>query len=431
MTATSAEVKEKAPILLYGATWCPDCKRAKKFLNEQRIPYEWIDIENNPEAQKIVQDRNDGKQIIPTIFFPDDSILVEPSNAELAKKLGLQAMAKNKFYDLIIVGSGPAGLTASIYAAREGIETLVIERSSVGGQAGVTERLENYPGFSKGIAGATFAEELGEQARRFGVEILPAQEVTEVGATRTLDHMNSGHSQEQRYVKTEAGEVYYATAVLLAPGSNYRRLGVAGEEDFIGAGVHFCATCDGPFYKGKEIFVVGGGNSAAEEGIFLTKFGPKVTLLVRSDKLAASKVIVDKVNSLPNMEVRFNTEVKAFKGQKRLESITLYDKQSDKTSEEVAGGVFVFIGLDPNTQFLRNSPAIRLDERNFITTSRTLETSLPGIFAAGDARADSTKQVASATGEGATAALMIREYLKEQADIADRSAMIEKDVCED
>jgi len=431
MTATSAEVKEKAPILLYGATWCPDCKRAKKFLNEQRIPYEWIDIENNPEAQKIVQDRNDGKQIIPTIFFPDDSILVEPSNAELAKKLGLQAMAKNKFYDLIIVGSGPAGLTASIYAAREGIETLVIERSSVGGQAGVTERLENYPGFSKGIAGATFAEELGEQARRFGVEILPAQEVTEVGATRTLDHMNSGHSQEQRYVKTEAGEVYYATAVLLAPGSNYRRLGVAGEEDFIGAGVHFCATCDGPFYKGKEIFVVGGGNSAAEEGIFLTKFGPKVTLLVRSDKLAVSKVIVDKVNSLPNMEVRFNTEVKAFKGQKRLESITLYDKQSDKTSEEVAGGVFVFIGLDPNTQFLRNSPAIRLDERNFITTSRTLETSLPGIFAAGDARADSTKQVASATGEGATAALMIREYLKEQADIADRSAMIEKDVCED
>jgi len=431
MAATSAEAKEKAPILLYGATWCPDCKRAKKFLNEQRIPYEWIDIENNPEAQKIVQDRNDGKQIIPTIFFPDDSILVEPSNAELAKKLGLQAMAKNKFYDLIIVGSGPAGLTASIYAAREGIETLVIERSSVGGQAGVTARLENYPGFSKGIAGATFAEELGEQARRFGVEILPAQEVTEVGATRTLDHMNSGHSQEQRYVKTEAGEVYYATAVLLAPGSNYRRLGVAGEEDFIGAGVHFCATCDGPFYKGKEIFVVGGGNSAAEEGIFLTKFGSKVTLLVRSDKLAASKVIVDKVNSLPNMEVRFNTEVKAFKGQKRLESITLYDKQSDKTSEEVAGGVFVFIGLDPNTQFLRNSPAIRLNERNFITTSRTLETSLPGIFAAGDARADSTKQVASATGEGATAALMIREYLKEQADIADRSAMIEKDVCED
>jgi thioredoxin reductase (NADPH) len=241
-----------------------------------------------------------------------------------------------------------------------------------------------------------------------------------------MEHDPTGHSGEHRYVKTASGDMYYATAVLLAPGSSYRRLGVEGEEDFIGAGVHFCATCDGPFYKGKEIFVVGGGNSAAEEGIFLSKFGSKVTLLVRGERLVASKVIIDKVNSLPNMEIRYHTEVKAFKGNSRLQSLTLHDNQTGETWEEPANGVFVFIGLDPNVQFLRNS-SITLDERGFIKTSRILETNLPGVFAAGDARAGSTKQVASAVGEGATAALMIREYIKDHEDLVDRAALIEKD----
>ncbi len=414
--------------MLYGAPWCPDCKQAKKFLNEQRVPYQWVDIEENPAAQKVVQDHNGGKQIIPTIVFADGEILVEPSNAELARKLGLKSLAKNKFYDLIVVGSGPAGLTAALYAAREGIDTLVIEKSGVGGQAGVTERLENYPGFSRGIAGADFAAELAEQARRFGVEILAAQEVKEVGAAETMQHDPAGHSGQHRYVKTEGGDMYYATAVLLAPGSSYRRLEVEGEEDFIGAGVHFCATCDGPFYKGKPIFVVGGGNSAGEEGIFLSKFGSKVTLLVRGDTLTASKVIVDKINSLPNMEIEYHTEVQAFKGNGHLETLKIYNNQSQQSREEAGGAVFVFIGLDPNTAFL-NSPSggVKLDERGFIMTSRTLETRLSGIFAAGDARAGSTKQVASATGEGATAALMIREYIKEHADMVDRAALIEKD----
>ncbi len=417
----------KANVTVYGAVWCPDCRRAKKFLNEQRVPYNWVDIEYNEEAQKVVQDYNDGKQIIPTIVFADNTILVEPSNAELAKKLGLQSMAKNKFYDLIVVGSGPAGLTTAIYAAREGIDTLVIERSGVGGQAGVTEQLDNYPGFSKGISGASFAQELSEQAQRFGVEILPAQEVIEVGAAEMMEHTADGHAGQHRFVKTEAGDMYYATAVVLAPGSNYRRLGVEGEEDFIGAGVHFCATCDGPFYRGKEIVVIGGGNSAAEEGIFLSKFGSKVTLLVRKDKLAASKVIIDKVNSLPNMEVRYHTQVRAFKGTNRLQSITLHNNQTGETWDEEVGGVFVFIGLDPNTQFLAQSPDINVDERKFITTSRTLETNLPGVFAAGDARAGSTKQVASAVGEGATVALMVREYIKEHEEMADRAALVERD----
>jgi thioredoxin reductase (NADPH) len=415
-------------ITIYGALWCPDCKRAKKFLNEQRIPFKWIDIEHNPEAQQIVQEHNNGKQIIPTIFFPGGEILVEPTNAELAKTLGLESTAKNTFYDLIVVGSGPAGLTAAIYAAREGIETLVIERSGLGGQAAVTERLDNYPGFSKGITGASFADELAEQARRFGVEILPAQEVVEVGTEDLLPN-KIGHSDHggHRYVKTAAGAIYGATAVLLAPGSAYKRLGVEGEEDFIGAGVHFCATCDGPFYRGKEIYVIGGGNSAAEEGIFLSKFGSKVTLLVRGDKLKASKVIIDKVDSLPNMEVRYHTEVKAFKGKSRLESITVYDNQTGESREEQPGAVFVFVGLNPNTEFLGNSSGIKLDERGFIVTDRTLETSLRGVFAAGDARAGSTKQVASAVGEGATAALMVREHLKEHDEQADYANVVEAD----
>ncbi len=417
-------------ISLYGAPWCPDCKRSKKFLNEQRVPYNWIDIEDNPEAQKLVQDHNDGKQIIPTIFFPDGSFLVEPSNAELAKKLGLQTMAKSRFYDLTVVGSGPAGLTAAIYAAREGIETLVIEKSGVGGQAGVTERLENYPGFSKGITGSDFANELAEQARRFGVEILPAQEVTEIGRAEKMEKDLKGHSEtgEHRFVKTGSGEVYYSTAVLLAPGSNYRRLEVEGEEDFIGAGVHFCATCDGPFYKGKRVFVVGGGNSAAEEGIFLTKFASEVILLVRKDKLSASKVIIDKINSISSMKIWYKTRVKAFKGQSKLKSIILEKPETGETFEERADGVFVFIGLNPNTGFINSSPEIRLDGRGFITTNRTLETDFPGVFAAGDARQGSTKQIASATGEGATAALMIREYLKDHEDIAVGSNLIEKEV---
>ncbi len=427
--APNDQSKPTDQIIVYGAPWCPDCKRAKKFLYEQRITFSWIDIEGNLEAQQIVQDHNDGKQIIPTIFFPNGTILVEPTNAEIAKTLGLQTLAKNKFYDLIVVGSGPAGLTAAIYAAREGIETLVIERSGVGGQAGVTERLDNYPGFSKGITGAAFAEELAEQARRFGVEILPAQEVVEVGTDDLMEvgHRHTGPDDGHRYVKTESGDIYGATAILLTPGSSYKRLGVDGEEDFIGAGVHFCATCDGPFYKGKEIFVIGGGNSAAEEGIFLTKFGSKVTLLVRGDKLAASKVIVDKVNSLPNMEVRYNTEIKAFKGNGRLASVTVEDNKTGDRQEEQPGGVFVFVGLNPNTAFLKNSAAIKLDERGFITTNRTLETSLSGIFAAGDARAGSTKQVASAVGEGATAALMVREYLKEHDEQANRAGIVEAD----
>ena len=387
-------------ITVYGAPWCPDCRRAKQFLGEQRVGYDWVDIDKDQQGREYVQQVNDGKQIIPTIVFQDGSVLIEPTNAELAAKLGISPKAKREFYDLIIVGGGPAGLTAALYAAREGIETLIIERSGVGGQAGVTERIENYPGFPGGVGGGELADQMRVQAEGFGVEILPAQSVTNISS-------QDGYQM----VATEGGDDYCSKALLLAPGTTYRRLNVPGEEDLIGAGIHFCATCDGPFYKGQELLVIGGGNSGIEEGLFLTKFATKVTVLEARDRLGASQILRDKAAAHPQMEVRLSTTVEEFKGDGHLSSVLVKDLKSGETEEMTPGAVFIFIGLTPNTSFVKD--VVDLDQWGFITTGQNLETSVKGVFAAGDARGGSTKQVASAVGEGATAALMIRQFLEE------------------
>jgi len=386
-------------ITVYGAPWCPDCKRAKQFLGEQRIPYNWVDIDQDEEGRQRVQEVNDGKQIIPTIVFEDGSLLVEPTNAELAAKLGIEAKATRNFYDLIVVGGGPAGLSTALYAAREGIETLIIERSAVGGQAGVTERIDNYLGFSDGIEGAELANQMRLHAERFGAEILQAQSVTSLSAMG-----------DYRLVTTESGDEYCARAVLLAVGTRYRRLNVPGEEDFIGAGVHFCATCDGPFYKGQDMLVVGGGNSGVEEGIFLTKFANKVTVLERGDRLGASQVLQDMAATNPKIEIRTSTVVEEFLGNGRLSGVKVKNLETGQTEVMHPGGVFVFIGLDPNTAFLKGT--VDLDQYGFLKTYDNMQTSMDGVFASGDSRAGSTKQVASAVGEGAAAALMIRQYLE-------------------
>jgi len=406
-------------ITIYGAYWCPDCRRSKQFLGEHQIPYRWVDIEQDKAGEAYVLQRNEGKRIIPTIEFADGSILVEPSNAELAAKLGLKTSASRSHYDLIVIGGGPAGLTAALYTAREGIDTLVIERAAWGGQAAATERLDNFPGFADGVLGSEFASQLRRQAERFGVEMLQAQDVTHI---RTHDNYHS--------VQTADGSEYSARAVLIATGSRYKRLGAPGEDDFIGAGIHFCATCDGPFYKGQPVAVVGGGNSAAEESLFLVKFVEKVTLLVRGDKLTASQIIQDKVFEHPQIEVRFNTEVQSFSGAGgKLKAVTIKDGGTDTEETIHPSGVFVFIGLTPNTSAL-NATNVEKNPWGFVVTGHDLihdgrqipafggrepmflETSVPGIFAAGDVRQGSTKQVAAAAGEGATAALLIREYLK-------------------
>ena len=337
----------------------------------------------------------------------------------MATKLGLKTIAERSYYDLIIVGGGPAGLTAALYTAREGIDTLVIERAAMGGQAAATQWLDNVPGFADGIEGATFSNQMYRQAQRFGVELLQAQDVV-----RLVSHDNY-HS-----VFTADGSEYSARTLLIATGSTYRRLGTPGEDNYIGAGIHFCATCDGPFYKGQEVAVIGGGNSATEESLFLLKFVNRVTVLVRGDEFKASQVLVEKVLSEPRIDVRFNTEVTEFLGAGgKLKSVTIKDNQTGKTEAIQPAGVFIFIGLTPNTGFLTGTP-IKTDRWGFVVTGHDLvhtdahrvrfksrvplplETTVPGIFASGDVRAGSTKQVASATGEGATAALLIREYLK-------------------
>jgi thioredoxin reductase (NADPH) len=373
-------------------------------LGEQRVHYNWVDVEQSAEGLALVEKANNGKRIIPTIVFEDESVLVEPSNADLAQKLGLQTKAKLDFYDIISIGGGPTGLTMALYGAREGLEVLVIEKAGLGGQAGVTERLDNFPGFPEGIIGAEFADRLTQQARRFGVELLQAQEV--VGIRR---------EEESIYVKTGDGNEYGARAVMVATGSTYRRLGVPGEEDLIGAGVHFCATCDGPFYKGREVAVIGGGNSAGEESLFLTRFVDKVTILVRGSEMTASKVVIDKVESNRKIEVRYNTDTLEFLGSDngKLSGLLIKNRTTGQTETIHPAGVFVFIGLQPNSGWLPID--IERDPYGFVVTDPTLATSMKGVFAAGDVRKGSTKQAASAVGEGATVALMIREYLKGEA----------------
>jgi thioredoxin reductase (NADPH) len=401
-------------VTVYGAYWCPDCRRSKKFLGEQLIPYRWVDIEQDKDGEDYVLQRNDGKRIIPMLVFEDDSFLVEPTNAELARKLGLKTEGQKTYYDLIIIGGGPAGLTASIYASREGADVLLVERSGLGGQASITVGLDNFPGFPEGISGQEFSERVTQQARRFNVEILQAVDVEKL-------EMEEGYHE----VYTSDGKHYHSKAVLVTTGASYRRLEVPGEEDFIGAGVHFCATCDGPFYKGaQEIVVVGGGNSAVEEGLHLTNFAEKVTLLVRGDGLTASRIALDKVHEpTSRIDIRYNTVVDALEGQdSKLKTVKISNKLTGESDELHPAAAFIFIGQLPNVDFLKGYA--ELDQNGFVLTGHDMahgreileplpfETSVPGIFAAGDVRHGSTKQVASAVGEGAAASISIREFLR-------------------
>lgn len=390
-------------LTLFGANWCPDCRNTKVFLGEMGVSYRWVDVDTNPDANERIASLNNGKRVIPTIELADGRAMVNPSNAELADALGIQRQAKREFYDLIVIGSGPAGLTAALYAAREGQNVLVIDKGPVGGQVATTDRLDNFPGFPEGIEGREFSARLGQQAERFGVEILTATEVTGLE-----------WSDSCRSVRVADGREYGAAAVLLATGSTYRRLNVTGEEEFVGAGVHFCATCDGPFYKGQHVAVVGGGNSAGEESLFLTRFVDKVTLLVREDAMTASKLVADKVAEHEAIDVRYSTSVSRFEGDGSLQRVVTSGPSGEQTLE--VPGVFLFIGLKPNTQWLPDT--IDRDEAGFLTTNGSMQTNLLGIFAAGDVRAGSTKQAASSAGEGAAAALMIRDFLNQRPDLA-------------
>ena len=395
----TTDVKE--PVMtVYGASWCPHCKRVKKFLAAHRVRYANIDIDAQPEAIERLKELQDGKQIIPMVIYPDGTHEVNPSDEALARRIGLSLEADRSAYDLVIVGGGPAGLAAAIYAAREGIDAIVIEASSLGGQAGISDRIDNYPGFPDGIPGGELADRFVAQARRYRVELVSAVSVTAV--ERDHDDLVTSLSTRQQLT---------SHAVIVATGSTYRRLDVPGEDDLIGAGVHFCATCDGPFYKGAdEVVVIGGGNSALEEGLHLSEFAKRVRVLARSG-LTASPVLQERVRSDPQFLIHTGVDIIELEGGRgRFAAVVARDRDSQQTLRFPAAAAFVFIGLKPNNSFL--GEAVDRDAGGFLVTSPTMETSMPGVFAAGDVRSGSTKQLGSAVGEGIAALLMTRRYLE-------------------
>lgn len=308
--------------------------------------------------------------------------------------------ADKRTHDLVIVGAGPAALSAAIYTAREDIDTVLFEKGAIGGLAAVTDWVDNYPGFADGVAGLALSDAMRAQAERFGakIELAEVSSLKDEGALKKL--------------QTSEGEIS-ARAVLIATGSEYRQIGVPGEKEYYARGVHYCATCDGAFYRDKRLVVVGGGNSAAQESIFLTKFATSIDMLVRGPALRASDVLQHELERFKDkITIHFNTTTDGIIGQdNKVTKVIGTDKITSQRVEFPADGVFVFVGLLPNTNFLTGS-GVELDQQKFIKSDPRLMTNVPGIFVAGDVRSGSTLQIASASGEGATAALMIREYLE-------------------
>lgn len=312
-------------------------------------------------------------------------------------------MAEKEVHDVIMIGAGPAALSAAIYTTREDIDTVLYEKGVIGGLAAITDWVDNYPGFAKGISGLDLADGLREQAERFGAEIRLGEvlKIEDEGALKKLT--------------TTDGEIY-AKAVLIATGSDYKKLGIPGEQEYYARGVHYCATCDGAFYREKRLVVVGGGNSAVQEAIFLTRFASKIDLLVRGDNMRASEVLQKELlKHADKISVHLNTTTDEIAGNDAglVSKVIGTDKQTNQKVIFETDGVFIFIGLSPNTGFLRDTD-IALDEIGMVKTNHELQTSMPGVFAAGDVRSGATMQIASASGEGATAALIMRKYLEEQ-----------------
>ena len=390
--------EEIGQITVYGADWCPDCRRAKSYLQDNNINFKYIEVDKHKWAADKVEEINNGKRIIPTIFINDTSY-TNPNNVILQDVLNIGAEKSTKLYDTLIVGAGASGLTTAIYAQRDRFDSLVIEKKNIGGNAYLTEKIENYPGFTN-ISGPKLMDRMANQAVTYGAEIKTGVELEKI--EKQANHFN---------VKTNMA-MYKARSIVLAVGSTYRKLNIPGEDDLIGAGIHFCATCDGAFYRDKEILVIGGGNSALEEGIFLAGFCKKVTIVNRSDSFSASETYIEKLSEIKNITVHHNKKSLAFiSGEDGLfHALKVEDKNSGEQTELTADGVFIFIGLIPNTAFIKD--LLDLNERGFIKTTGMGETSVPGIFAAGDCREGAIAQVAAATGEGVLASYGIKDYLK-------------------
>ena len=408
-------------IRVAGTLWSASSHSVKDFLARSQIPYQWLDIERDAEARALVEASAQGRALLPVVFFPDGTTLTAPDLRALAEKVGLRTPATQPFYDLIIIGAGPAGLAAAVYGASEGLRTVVIEREAAGGQAGTSARIENYLGFPKGISGADLTRRATTQARRLGAEIVTAQEVTGISV-----------EDPYRIVALDDGSELSCHALLVATGVRVRELDVPGIEPFVGGSVYYgAATSEAVHYKDCRVFVVGGANSAGQGAMFLSRFAREVSILIRGDSLKSSmsQYLIDQIESTPNITLRPNTEISGVAGGERLETVTLKNNRSGESETVPADAVFIFIGAVPFSDCVAG--IVERNEAGFILTGPDLvrggkrpkgwtlkrdpyllETSVPGIFAAGDVRHGVVRRVASAVGQGAIAVSLVHRYLE-------------------
>ena len=410
-------------VRVLGHRWSPRSYTVRDFLARQQVPYHWLDVEtaaNSAETRAAIEIVGGEAAKLPAVLFADGTFLSDPSTGEIAERLGLRTRAETSFYDLLIVGGGPAGLAAAVYGASEGLKTVMIEREAPGGQAGMSSRIENYLGFPSGLSGADLARRAVAQAKRFGVEILAPQEATKL-------RVEAG----TKFVTLTDGTEIGAKAVLIATGVSYRKLDVPGIERVQGAGVYYgAATTEGVSCKGEDIYIVGGANSAGQAAVFFAQHARRVVMLVRGNSLAAgmSQYLVEQIQQTSNIAVELNSQVVEVFGEEHLEAISIYCATSKETNKVAANSLFIFIGAMPGTEWLAG--VLEREEKGFLLSGPDLmrdgkppnswplerdpwllEASVPGIFLAGDVRYRSVKRVASGVGEGANAVQFVHQYL--------------------
>lgn len=393
-------------MIVYGANWCPDCDRVKRLLIRNEIDFRYINIDEHGEAVDEVVALAGGKRTLPVVRVGGET-LVNPSSDELNERLGgVETTEQENVYDVVIVGAGTTGLSSAIYTTRERLKTIVVEKAIPGGQILTTARVENYPGFPDPIGGWELTDRLVTQATRFGAEIRERTGVTAIEPRG-----------DEFLVHLAEGEPLHGRTVILAPGSQYRKLNVPGETELTGYGVSFCGTCDAPFYRDKHVVAVGGGNTAIDEGLHLLKFVSRLTVVQDKPELTASPFLVEELAKHGDrVEVLTGHRVERIEGTpgEHVTGVVLKNLDTGQARPFACDGVFIWIGLEPNTGFLEGGP-VELDLRGFIVADNCqMQTRTPGLFAAGDVRSGSRKQIATAAGEGVIAALVASEYLKRQ-----------------
>jgi len=404
-------------VRIAGSRWSPQSFLARDFLARNQIPYQWIDIDTDAPTRELVQSTAGSLSRLPVVLFPDGQHLVAPSNAELAERVGLQTLASRPFYDVVIAGGGPAGLASAVYAASEGLHTLLIEQDAPGGQAGTSSLIENYLGFPSGVTGADLAHRAATQARRFGAELLVGHSV--VGVRR---------EDPYRIVQLSNGTEVSSHALVIASGLTVRELGVPGIAPLIGTGVYYgTAPTEAVLYRDQDVCVVGGANSAGQGALFLSRYARSVTMLVRAADLTSSmsQYLIDRIGATPNIRVMTGVELTAACGNGHLEQIDV--KHMNGAAESLgAAAVFIFIGVAPRTGAFETF--IQTDDKGFIITGPDVrqagrgwaldrdplmfETSVPGVFAVGDVRSGANRRIAAAVGEGSAAIFSVHQYLR-------------------